>query len=55
LSPEHYERHLYVELDNETKLNWEDKKNVLLVEMEKSAKKNKNKNRNNTYEYVTIK
>ena len=55
LSPEHYERHLYVELDNETKLNWEDKKNVLLVEMEKSAKKNKNRNRNNTYEYVTIK
>ena len=53
LSPHHYEKHLYVELDNETKVNWEEKKNALLVEMEKSAKKNKN--RNNTYEYVTVK
>jgi hypothetical protein len=52
LSPHHYERHLYVELDDETKLNWEEKKNALLIEMDKSTKKNKNKN--NTYEYITV-
>ena len=39
LSPEHYERHLYVELDNYTKFNWEEKKNALLDEMNKPAKK----------------
>jgi hypothetical protein len=39
LSPEHYERHLYVELDNYTKFNWEEKKNALLDEMNKTAKK----------------
>lgn len=39
LSPEHYERHLYVELDNYTRFHWEEKKNALLDEMNKTAKK----------------
>ena len=42
LSPQNYERHLFVELDNDTKISWENKKNELLLEMKKNVKKNKN-------------
>ena len=40
LSPQNYERHLFVELDNDTKISWENKKNELLLEMKKNVKKN---------------
>jgi len=42
LSPQHYERHLYVDMNEDIINNWEEKKNTLLVEMNKSVKKNKN-------------
>ena len=54
LSPHHYERHLYVELDNETKLNWEEKKQQLLYTLNQNKTKSVNKNTNN-YGYVTVK
>lgn len=54
LSPNHYERHLYVELDNETKLNWEEKKQQLLYTLNQNKTKSVNKNTNN-YGYVTVK
>jgi len=42
LSPQHYERHLYVDMNEDIINNWEEKKNALVVEMNKSVKKNKN-------------
>ena len=54
LSPQHYEKHLYVELDNETKVNWEEKKQQLLYTLNQNKTKTVNKNTNN-YGYVTVK
>jgi hypothetical protein len=54
LSPQHYEKHLYVELDNETKVNWEEKKQQLLYTLNQNKTKSVNKNTNN-YGYVTVK
>lgn len=42
LSPQHYERHLYVDMNEDIINNWEDKKNALLVEMKNNVKKTKN-------------
>jgi len=54
LSPQHYENHLYAELDNETKVNWEEKKQQLLYTLNQNKTKSVNKNTNN-YGYVTVK
>ena len=57
LSPQHYERHLYLELDNDTIVNWETKKQNLLYALSQKQSKTKymHKNTNNNYEYVTVK
>jgi hypothetical protein len=52
LSPHHYERHLYAEIDDETKLNWEEKKQQLLYTL--NHNKTKSVNTNKTYEYFTV-
>jgi len=53
LSPQHYERHLYVNMDEDIINNWEDKKNALVVKMKNNKTRSTNKNTNNSY--VTVK
>lgn len=41
LSPQHYEKHLNVELNNDTIADWEEKKQKMLYEMKNTPKKNR--------------
>lgn len=55
LSPQHYERHLYVDMNEDIINNWEEKKNALVVKMKNNKTRSTNKNTNKNYGYVTVK
>ena len=55
LSPQHYERHLYVDMNEDIINNWEEKKNALVVKMKNNKTRSTNKNTNKNYSYVTVK